>query len=41
MLHIDYIAQGKEVKEIWSTFILDNSGFTKAGVEQINDSIRT
>jgi hypothetical protein len=42
VLHIDYIAQGKEVEDIWSTFILDNSeGFTKAGVERINDSIRT
>ena len=41
-LHIDYIAQGPEAKTAWSTFILDESnGFTKAGVERINDSIRT
>jgi len=40
--HIDYIAQGKEADNAWSTFILDNSkGFSKAGVERINDSIRT
>ena len=38
--HIDYIAQGSEAT--YSTFILDNSdGFTRAGVERINDSIRT
>ena len=41
-MHIDYIAQGKEANDAWSTFILDESdGFTKAGVERINDSIRT
>jgi len=40
--HIDYITQGPEADNAWSTFILDNSkGFTKAGVERINDSIRT
>ena len=39
-MHIDYIAQGPEAT--WTTFILDNSeGFTKAGVERINESIRT
>ena len=38
--HIDYIAQGSEAT--YSTLILDNSdGFTRAGVERINDSIRT
>ena len=42
ILHIDYIAQGTEAKNAWSTFILDDSkGFTKAGVERINDSIQT
>ena len=40
--HIDYIAQGSEVNHIWSTFILDEAnGFTKAGIERINDSVRT
>ena len=42
ILHIDYIAQESEAKNAWSTFILDDSnGFTRAGVERINDSIRT
>ena len=42
ILHIDYIAQGPEAKNAWSTFILDDSkGFTRASVERINDSIRT
>lgn len=40
--HIDYIKQGSEANNAWTTFILDDSnGFTKAGVERINDSIRT
>ena len=40
--HIDYISQGQEADEAWSTFILDNSkGFTQPGVERLNDSIRT
>lgn len=40
LLHIDYIAQGSEAT--WTTLIIDNAvGFTKAGVERINDSIRT
>jgi hypothetical protein len=40
--HIDYIAQGGEANNAWNTLILDNSkGFTRAGVERINDSIRT
>ena len=41
ILHIDYIAQGPEAKNSWSTFILDDSdNFTRAGVER-SDSIRT
>ena len=39
-IHVDYIAQ--TVSNAWSTFMLDNSnGFTRPGVERINDSIRT
>ena len=39
-IHVDYIAQ--KVSNAWSTFMLDNSnGFTRPGVERINDSIRT
>ena len=39
-LHIDYISQ--QHGNAWSTFILDKSnGFTRPGVERINDSIRT
>ena len=42
IMHIDYIAQGTEATKAWTTFILDDSnGFTRAGVERINDSIRT
>ena len=42
IIHIDYIAQGTEATKAWTTLILDDSkGFTKAGVERINDSIRT
>ena len=42
ILHIDYIAQSSEATKAWATFILDNSnGFTRAGAERINDSIRT
>ena len=38
-LHIDYISQQHRA---WSTFILDKSnGFTRPGVERINESIRT
>ena len=41
-MQIDYIAQGTEANSAWTTFILDDSnGFTRAGVERINDSIRT
>ena len=39
-LHIDYISQ--QHRNAWSTFILDKSnGFTRPGVECINESIRT
>jgi hypothetical protein len=42
VLHIDYIAQGSEADAAWTTFILDkSSGYTRPGVERINDSIRT
>ena len=38
-LHIDYISQQHRA---WSMFILDKSnGFTRPGVERINESIRT
>ncbi|KAL4225262.1 hypothetical protein ACF0H5_015950 [Mactra antiquata] len=41
-VHIDYIQQADDVKDVWTTFILDKSnGFTRAGVERINESIRT
>ena len=41
-MHIDYIAQDSRVSNAWTTFILDDSnGFTKIGVERINESIRT
>ena len=34
--------RGTEATKAWTTFILDDSnGFTRAGVERINDSIRT
>ena len=40
LLHIDYIAQS--FPKAWTTFILDKSdGFTRPGVERINDSIWT
>ena len=40
--HVDYIGQGPEADEAWSSFILDKSqGFTSPGVERLNDSIRT
>ena len=40
--HVDYITQGPEADEAWSSFILDKSqGFTAPGVERLNDSIRT
>ena len=39
-LHIDYISQ--QHRNAWSTFILDKSnGFTRPGLERINESIRT
>ena len=41
-MHFDYIAQASEATDAWTTFILDNaSGLTRAGVERINESIRT
>ena len=37
-----HIAQGSEADAAWNTFILDKSkGFTRPGVERLNDSIRT
>ena len=40
--NIDYIDQGDVGETAWRTFILSKSeGFTQAGVERINDSIRT
>ena len=40
--HVNYITQGPEADEAWSSFILDKSqGFTAPGVERLNDSIRT
>ena len=40
LLHINYIAQS--FPKAWTTFILDKSdGFTRPGVERINESIRT
>ena len=42
IIHIYYIAQSTEATTAWTTFILDDSkGFTRAGVECINDSIQT
>lgn len=39
--HIDFIRQDS-IENAWTTFVLeDGVGFTKAGVERINDSIRT
>ena len=39
-LHIDYISH--QHRSAWSTSILDKSnGFTRPGVERINESIRT
>ena len=40
VLHVDYIAQDDDAA--WRTYVLDKSqGFTRAGVERLNDSIRT
>lgn len=40
VMHIDYISQ--DSGDTWTTFILDKSkGFTRPGVERLNDSIRT
>ncbi len=41
-VHINYLQQDDGVKDAWTTFILDTSnGFTKAGIQRINESIRT
>ena len=40
--HIDFIQQDAGVDGAWSTFVLDKSlGFTQAGIERLNGSIRT
>ena len=40
-MHVDYIQQ-ENADYAWNTFILDKSeGFTRPGVERLNDSIRT
>ena len=40
-MHIDSIAQDASAINAWTAFILDDSnGFTKAGVERVNESIR-
>jgi len=43
ILHIDYIKQDAAgADKAWRTFIINRSyGFTRAGVERLNDSIRT
>ena len=39
---IDAIRHNHDISRAWMTFILDKSnGFTQAGVERLNDSIRT
>ena len=39
---MDAIRHNRDISRAWTTFILDNSnGFTKVGVERLNDSIRT
>ena len=40
-IHIYDINQDARVSNARTTFILDNSNFTKEGVKQINESIRT
>lgn len=41
-IHVDYVKQDDGASNAWTTFILDKSeGFTRAGVERLNDSIRT
>ena len=42
-VHVDYVKQDQlHIDEAWWQFILNKSqGFTKPGVERINDSIRT
>ena len=42
VLHVDYIEQDGTAETAWSEFVLDKShGFTRPGVERLNDSIRT
>ena len=42
VIHIDFIAQGSPTENAWTAFIIDDAeGFTKTGVERINESIRT
>ncbi|GFS05150.1 hypothetical protein ElyMa_001192700, partial [Elysia marginata] len=43
ILHVDFIKQDSAgADKAWKTFILDKSeGFTRPGVERLNDSIRT
>ena len=43
VFHVDFIKQdAPHAEETWSTFILDKSqGFTRSGIERLNDSIRT
>lgn len=41
-VHVDFIKQGHEADNAAATFILEKSeGFTRAGVERLNESIRT
>ena len=38
----DAIRHGTDISGAWTTFVLDKSeGFTQAGVERLNDTIRT
>ena len=42
-INIGWVAQGNEAYEGWSIFLMDEHsvGFTQAGVERLNDTIRT
>ena len=38
----DAMPHNRDISGAWTTFVLDKSeGFTQAGVERLNDSIRT
>ena len=38
----DAMSRNRDISRAWTTFVLDKSeGFTQAGVERLNDSIRT